>query len=210
LLTIKFKHFFYLSNLLSLLRLFLLIPIYLVLAWDNPSAKWVLLGLVFIAIASDYFDGLCARWMNQKTDLGRVLDPLADKILMVFGLIGFVIYIHFPLTLVLLLGYRDLMIFIGGVYLTKKSGVLKESNIWGKLNTLVVSFTGFFFIINPDWWWTTILLIASYAFVIYSGICYLTLALRELKLARKYWVMIIIIYLIPMAVIAYFSRQYFL
>ena len=97
-------------------------PIYLVLAWDDPSAKWVLLALVFTAMASDYFDGLCARWMNQKTDLGRLLDPLADKILMVFGLIGFVIYIHFPLTLVLLLGYRDLMIFVGGIYLTKKIG----------------------------------------------------------------------------------------
>ena len=207
---IRIRHFFYLSNLLSLLRLFLLLPIYLALAWDDPEAKWVLLGLVFAAIASDYLDGQCARWMNQKTDLGRVLDPLADKILMVFGLIGFVIYIHFPLTLVLLLGYRDLTIFLGGIYLTKKSGEIRESNIWGKLNTVFVSFAGFFFILTPDWWGTTALLIISYISVVYSGINYLTTALREIKVARAYWPSIILIYLIPMAVIAYFTHQYLL
>jgi len=210
LINIKFKHFFYLSNLLSIVRLLLLVPILYFLSQDGSSANLIVILLVAFAILSDYLDGFFARLMNQRTDLGRILDPMADKILMVFGLIGFAIYRDFPLTLVLLLGYRDLMILIGGIILTKRSGELTESNIWGKGNTLTISIAGLCFLIAPDWWFTYIALATSYLMILVSGFSYLSIAMKALNVKSNLKIIYTILYSIPMIVIALIFKNHLL
>lgn len=79
----------YFINILTLLRIFLGAIIFILLT----STEGYLLGLIlfFIAGATDYFDGYLARKFNQVSVLGEILDPIADKILIVFVLFGLAI-----------------------------------------------------------------------------------------------------------------------
>lgn len=204
---VRFRHFFYIANLLSLLRLALILPIYLLLPKQDSTSTLILLGLIGIAIASDWFDGFFARKFNQQTDLGRILDPLADKILIVVGLLGFVIFRGFPLALVILLAYRDLVILIGGIIITKKTGNLTESNFFGKANTLVISVAGFVFLIGPEWWSTTALLNLSYISIIISGCSYLIFALKALKVRTSIRIISFILAALPVILVLYLMRD---
>ncbi len=51
----------------------------LVMGWD--WLRWIALVLYVIAAVTDWFDGFLARTMNQQSDLGKMLDPIADKLL---------------------------------------------------------------------------------------------------------------------------------
>ena len=204
---VRFRHFFYIANLLSLLRLFLVIPIYLLLARPDSTSNLILLGLIGIAIASDWLDGFFARCLNQQTDLGRILDPLADKILIVLGLLGFVIFRDFPLALVILLAYRDLVILIGGIIITKKTGRLTESNIFGKGNTLIISVAGFVFLIAPEWWGTAALFYLSYISIIISGCSYLLFACRSMRVCTLNRIIMLILAALPVIPVLYLFRE---
>jgi CDP-diacylglycerol--glycerol-3-phosphate 3-phosphatidyltransferase len=174
---------------------------------QDSASNLILLGLIGIAIASDWLDGFFARKLNQQTDLGRILDPLADKILIVLGLLGFVIFRGFPLALVILLAYRDLVILIGGIIITKKTGRLTESNIFGKGNTLIISLAGFIFLISPDWWGTSALFYLSYISIIISGCSYLLFAFRSLRINISVRTMMFILAALPVILVLYFMHD---
>ena len=74
-------------NILTLSRIILGVVIFLLLMLPD----WYLLALIlfFFAGVTDYFDGYLARKYNAVSQLGEVLDPIADKILIVFVLFGF-------------------------------------------------------------------------------------------------------------------------
>ena len=75
-----------LLNALTLSRIFCAIIIYLFLFLGNNYA--IALLLFFIASISDFLDGYIARKTNSESVLGEILDPIADKLLIVFVLIG--------------------------------------------------------------------------------------------------------------------------
>jgi len=114
------KHFFYISNLLSLLRIALILPIVYLLKINTSQGNLLLAGLAVILIASDYFDGFFSRKLNQVTELGKLLDPLADKISMAVILVALILYREFPLSLVILLMYRDLLILAAGTLYARR------------------------------------------------------------------------------------------
>lgn len=70
-----------LPNQLTLARIAAIpvICLLLVLGWD--WLRWIALVLYVIAAVTDWFDGFLARTMNQQSDLGKMLDPIADKLL---------------------------------------------------------------------------------------------------------------------------------
>jgi len=76
----------YLINLLTLSRIFLAGVIFLLLT--RPEGYIFALILFFVAGVTDYFDGYFARKYNLTSKLGEILDPIADKILIVFVLFG--------------------------------------------------------------------------------------------------------------------------
>lgn len=201
---IKFRHFFYLSNLFSILRFFLLIPIHYYLARQGSFANIMVLAAIFVAAISDFLDGFLARRLNQKTDLGRILDPLADKVVIAGGMIGLVIHRDFPVVLVLFLIYRDLIILTGGLILTRKFGFVTESNIYGKTNTLVVSTTAFLFIVLPQWWFTIGLIVLSYIMVLVSGLSYLFKGFRLLRPSLPARIVVLGLLAIPAILLFYF------
>ena len=71
------KDLFLISNLFSILRIILIIPVvYLLIAGETQIA--VIIGV--IAAITDFLDGFFARKLNQITELGKILDPVADKL----------------------------------------------------------------------------------------------------------------------------------
>jgi CDP-diacylglycerol--glycerol-3-phosphate 3-phosphatidyltransferase len=69
-----------LPNLLTLSRLFLIVPVILLLAHGGTGAAWWALGLFLLASITDFFDGWVARRLDCASNLGLFLDPLADKV----------------------------------------------------------------------------------------------------------------------------------
>jgi len=70
-----------LPNLLTYGRIALVPVIAILLVIGTPSLRWIALVLYLAAAISDFFDGYLARKWNQGTELGRMLDPIADKLL---------------------------------------------------------------------------------------------------------------------------------
>ncbi len=133
-----------LPNLISFLRLFIS-PYVFVLAYRGEE-KIAAFLFIFLAL-SDALDGMIARFLDAKTNLGKFLDPLADKFLLFFGLLSITVSTEIradPLVIQLLFT-RDLLLIIGTLFL-KRFGFLPEPSFWGKLTTLFLSitvFTGF-------------------------------------------------------------------
>lgn len=84
---VKWKYIKYLiPNLLSFVRMLAVLPIWWAMHQDDYSvAFWVYV----LALVTDYLDGAFARWLNAVSDIGKLLDPLADKVLHLFVLYQF-------------------------------------------------------------------------------------------------------------------------
>ncbi len=67
-------------NILTLFRIFLIIPFLIFLFKDSWQAKLVSLCIFLLASITDFFDGMLARKLNQQTKFGNFMDPLADKL----------------------------------------------------------------------------------------------------------------------------------
>ena len=129
------------SNLLSLLRL-ALVPMFAVVFFQPwPDAHtWAAL-IYLIAFLTDIADGWIARRFNQITKLGRILDPLADK-LMTFTVIVCITADHIiPLWAVVVFFCKELTMAIGGCLMYQRLGDVIPSNWLGKAST------GVFFVV---------------------------------------------------------------
>lgn len=147
---IKKKDFLLLPNLLAIFRILLLPVIFYFLAQDTTTGYYIAVLLMLVAIASDVLDGYFARRLNQITDLGKILDPLADKL----GLGIFVIFIifhrGFPIWAAVLLFSKDLLTLIGALLLVKRKDLFPMSNNWGKLNSWVWAITVILYVVRFD------------------------------------------------------------
>lgn len=88
--------------------------LYLEREWFGIPLVWmpyILLFLLVVSECSDYLDGIIARRRNQVTDLGKVLDPMADSITHISLFLTFTQgFVKLPLILVLVFLYRDFFI----------------------------------------------------------------------------------------------------
>ena len=104
-------------NILTISRIFLAAVIFLLLM-SPDRYQWALI-LFFLAGITDYFDGYLARKYNAVSQLGEILDPIADKILILFVLFGLAINLS-----------SYLIGFIGAVIITREIwvGALRDMN----------------------------------------------------------------------------------
>jgi CDP-diacylglycerol--glycerol-3-phosphate 3-phosphatidyltransferase len=99
---------------------------------DGPS--WPL-GIFFAVVAfTDLLDGRLAALLDARTPLGRVLDPLADRLLMVVGLVGLLIIDRFAWPAVAIILVRDLASMVGFAVLARR-GVLLPVDFAGKVSS---------------------------------------------------------------------------
>ena len=130
--------FWTLSNAVSLLRVVLTLPAVWLIAL-GPDYVWEAFGVVVVMIVSDWVDGWLARWRDEISQWGKILDPLADKVAVGAITIAMVVFNDLPVWLVVVVLLRDAVIFLAGMYLVKRHDVLLSSNFWGNVTTLVLS-----------------------------------------------------------------------
>ena len=127
------QYFIFIPNLLSIVRIGLIYPIL-----NSVYVGEYLVGLVYFLAASltDALDGFLARKMNWFTELGKILDPIADKLL-VIGTI-FVLWANnfIPLYVFTILIGRDVLILLGAaMHMSLITNDAPSPNILGKITT---------------------------------------------------------------------------
>jgi cardiolipin synthase (CMP-forming) len=99
-----------LPNLLTLSRIGTIPPLIALFYWDSPWSGWVALGLFTVAGVTDFFDGYLARTMSQQSRLGRMLDPIADKLLIAAVILMLVAFDKAPIIASLIILCRELLV----------------------------------------------------------------------------------------------------
>jgi CDP-diacylglycerol--glycerol-3-phosphate 3-phosphatidyltransferase len=132
-----------LSNALSLLRILLVLPISFSLMLDRTGSRKAAMFLIIAAAATDFLDGYFARKMGEVTELGKILDPVADKIAV--GAVALILAAQgrVPLWFLSAIVVRDLLILAGGWYLSRKKSLLLQSNRLGKWTAGALALTLF-------------------------------------------------------------------
>ena len=115
------KDIWNLPNILTMLRL-VLIPVFAGLFLAGYE-KWAL-AVFIIASITDYLDGYLARKNNQITAFGKLMDPLADKLMVCTALLGQGLSGVFPWPAILIVMTKEVVMIIGGIYMLAK-GVIR-------------------------------------------------------------------------------------
>lgn len=107
---------------------------------DVGQYEFPIIGLIIlvVAAASDLVDGYIARHFNQGSQLGEMIDPLADKIMHCATILSLVIigYVHWAFIVILLL--KEATMVVGGVFMAGDSKNIK-ANYWGKVASATIS-----------------------------------------------------------------------
>ncbi len=128
---------FIIPNYISLFRVFMG-PVILYMIAKGESGI-LLISVISFAILTDFLDGMAARKLNQISEAGKIIDPIADKIIVAFVLVGIVLYRDFPLWALVTILTRDLLILSTGMYLIRKRGVIPVSNMVGKITVNILA-----------------------------------------------------------------------
>ena len=120
-------------NIISFIRI-AFIPVFFVLIVNDPTTFWglMLFGLV---VATDWVDGLIARRTGQVSELGKILDPVADRLSIAAGLIAFVVRGVFPLWAAVLILARDIVVLLAGVVFVSGKHLRVDVRWIGKVAT---------------------------------------------------------------------------
>lgn len=142
---IKFKKLFTYSNFISFLRIVLIIPTMYLLAnvEEHGHYRYLVLVMFFLAYISDILDGYLARKFDEISELGKIIDPLADKLFVLAIVIQLYIYGEVSAFYFWVIILRDMVIFMGGVIVSNIIGKVLPSNLLGKMTVFSI---GVFFI----------------------------------------------------------------
>ena len=173
-------------NTLTLFR-FLLVPVFLVLLLNG----YIMQAIVTFIVASvtDALDGAVARMTNSMTEIGMIMDPLADKALVLTALITLSAMGKLPVWITLVVLVRDIIVVSGGFIIYKRRYKMKMKPVLlGKLatftmltllvSTLLGIYWGRVFSFIPYLVWLTM------ALVVISGVQYVLRGIRISKSGR--------------------------
>ena len=120
-------------NVISFSRI-ALIPVFFLLIVD-PDTTTAGVILFAVVIATDWVDGTIARRTGQVTELGKVLDPVADRLAIAAGIIALVIRGVFPVWAAVAILARDLVVLLAGAYVLSRTHVRLDVRWIGKVAT---------------------------------------------------------------------------
>ncbi len=126
-----------LPNKLTIFRV-IMIPFFLVFMLTDlglGSGKYIALALFCVASFTDFLDGYLARKYNLVTNLGKFMDPLADKLLVCSALICFIELDKLPAWIVIIIIAREFIIS-GFRLVASDNGVVIAASYWGKFKTV--------------------------------------------------------------------------
>lgn len=170
-------------NILSLVRIVLITPF--VVFFIN---KQYLVSVILIVVSglTDWFDGWIARNFNQMSELGKILDPLADKLTLVAVGICMIFLEPFASIPMGIMVVKDLLMLIGGTIIIKRGIIPPNSKWYGKLGTFMFYLTVGYIVlteiigyVNPTL--TIILLSATSAIMVFALISYIIMFFEIIK-----------------------------
>lgn len=127
------------SNMISLSRLLIAIPVIWLHIENDYQVDLTITLLILAGIFSDYLDGVVARARDEVSELGKVLDPVADK-LMAFILFGYTVLLGWiPIWYFAVGVIRDLMIMAGSAYIKRIRGKVAMAVMSGKISVNVMA-----------------------------------------------------------------------
>jgi cardiolipin synthase len=129
-----------LPNLLTLFR-FLMVPLYLYIFFSDffPESSRIFwaVGIILLAGITDIADGYLARKNRQVTQLGTMLDPLADKLMIIAVFASLLISGKIGLWAAIAIVFRDVAMIICSVFFHLRGKKTVPANIFGKLTTVL-------------------------------------------------------------------------
>lgn len=170
-----------LPNALTVVRIFL-VPV-LVAALSAGTRDGDVIAAVVFALASltDAADGYLARSRGYVTTFGKLMDPLADKLLVIAALFALVALDRLEVWVAMVIVSRELAVTVSRMAVGAQ-GVVVAAATWGKIKTIVQVATIFFLIaFHPTPWWVQGLVYLMVAVTIISGIDYLFGLRRRLR-----------------------------
>lgn len=125
---------FTVPNIVSFIRIIIIIFASKELITNNYLNSFI---LYLTAVLTDFIDGFLARKLNQISELGKMLDPLADKLLVGSALIILLIQARIPLWYVIIVVGRDLFNMLGGLWISRKIKFVLPSILIGKIAAVI-------------------------------------------------------------------------
>jgi len=148
----KFSFLPHLPNILTLLRIFLIPPMVVILFSPSRSAGFIASLLFAVASSTDWLDGYLARRMGIVTMLGKFLDPIADKLMVMAALIMILPFGRVPAWMVLVILGREIII-TGLRGIASSEGIIIAASRLGKYKTIfqIVAILGL--LLHYDYYW---------------------------------------------------------
>jgi CDP-diacylglycerol--glycerol-3-phosphate 3-phosphatidyltransferase len=148
--------------------------------------RWLAISCFAVAALGDALDGFIARHFNQWSELGTVLDPLADKLLLVSGVV--LLSLHnephlqpIPAWLTITILSRDVLLLLGFALIHFVAGSMKtRPHFTGKIATVLQMAAVLWVLFKLDAAWQHYLCIAAGVFTGVSGLFYLAAGTRQL------------------------------
>lgn len=186
----RLKRIWTLPNVISFVRLLCLpLFVYFLFGRENrAAAAWILAVLG----ATDWVDGYIARRFDQVTTLGKVLDPVADRLLFFTAIISVLIDGSVPLWFLIAVGFREVAVALATISLAAMGARRIDVTFAGKTGTFLLMMAFPFFIGGQStlgWADTSEFLayatgIPGLAFSYYSALLYVPMGRRALREAR--------------------------
>lgn len=138
-------------NGLSILRLLTIPSICLLILSFTPERFPVLIAVFSLSMLLDFLDGYLARKLGQETELGKILDPVADKMMALAIGAVLVLKTDFPLWLAVMIVVRDTLIILASYIMMRRSHSVHPSILIGKItfSTLAALFLLYILDLHP-------------------------------------------------------------
>ncbi|PXA70863.1 CDP-diacylglycerol--glycerol-3-phosphate 3-phosphatidyltransferase [Cryobacterium arcticum] len=182
-----------LPNIITVVRILLAPLFFWMLLADNGAdgaLRWWAAALFIVAIATDGVDGAIARKYNLVTDLGKLLDPIADKILTGAALIGLSILAELPWWVTVIILVREIGITVFRFFMLSDRVI--PASRGGKLKTIAQSVAISLallplWLVFGDWihWVNGITMTIALVLTVYTGVEYLVAARRVSRQAES-------------------------
>jgi len=174
------------ANKLTVLRI-LLIPVFLFVLLSNMANNFIIALVIFvIASFTDFLDGYLARSLNLVTKLGKFLDPLADKLLVISAMLAFIELGLLSSTVVLIIVSRELIISVFRA-IAASEGIVIAASWWGKLKTnsqilmIIILLLNNYIPISVSKYLNPSIIIIATLFTVFSGVDYIIKNKQVLK-----------------------------
>jgi CDP-diacylglycerol--glycerol-3-phosphate 3-phosphatidyltransferase len=175
-----------LPNVLTLIRI-LLVPVLVVVLLDaTPGGSWLAAGVFALAAVTDGLDGYLARSRRAVTNFGKVMDPIADKLMIAAALLSLVSLDRLQAWVAMVIIAREFAVSGLRVAAGQQGVVIPASNL-GKAKTITQVGAVFLLIAvnDPMTWWVQAVLYVSVVVTLVSGADYFLNFRRRIEEARE-------------------------